>query len=1127
MLQVSFVFIFISIILTGCMPDSMTKFKVAKPAPEPIVASVAGPSSCLYNETTLYLTTGTAVSGLTPTVDVTDGVIFSADDGPNGVVLDSSTGAISGTPTTAGSFVFDITASRGGDTVSCDLSQAYVFDPIAGFHYQNSATTDNYLSMKVILTLSSVTSFSAGEIVVQEKVTGDGNLFTKGVVNSVDTEGKRLFVTMTSAPYRSFISGSRVDDRLSTSSQTFLTPEATITEIENVFETNTAITIYPDFTAGNTPSGFLDFSATPALPDGLDFASDGSGQITGTVTDAYPKTTHTITVTNSETGDTADYDITLSFVTAPDFLSLSNRFLITLKDNTEFTYGKYISNSSGDAIGRIVKQLGDGNRVVVEMIRGASDSSSYAHFAPGDNVGSEYQYINSDQTTTIVATDEYSDYSVVNSSVIPINHVVEVDDNDSFEDGGDFLYDDSSPFALYYVAHSSTTDNYVYLINQVTGSYLGTIADGSTNITGSADGFTVGRTVINIDSPAMILTGSTDRSGLASFKTGLEITNSVGAVGDLMLISGTNHYLSIKNPGFENSGIFLAEVLRGKTTTVAATITDNYIANFYPDNYFNSTYMYVTGMPGHADSGESYSVSSYSGLTGTFTFAPAHTLSGNASYRLTVENSATTLQPENTFYLNRNQTVLIAAYLNEGDNVTFQLDKALPAGLTLDKTTGIIKGTPTDEKAKTLYTMSAFNSLGSASYSFYIQVDNVFEVTTDLTDSTSIVLHKEGRGNKINSCLITKEFITNNAYKPSGEKACFIDIGEMDLYVNGLNLGLSSSNGLCNYVRIVPFFFFSYPYVSTSRPAITETVCPAECDLATGIDPSCTNIPPVGDSCDGDYSDTGGPNCDEGSYTVTTTTWTYDSTSGTCSSDGGADPVTTECSGTRLNCLQGAGSGTMGFTPTIPSRPDLGVTANSISGYSNTWSFSSPINEVHFTSLALSNFVVPDYGSTNQCIESGKYQFFHRGWAEYAKGATGSTAYTTAYSGTRFLHPFEGGNPFYRFECLDPAFNVKARIIVYAREWDNEFSPLDNIDYVDPDADVTTDTTQYLMSTRTASDAYGYINQVMNWNDKILATIATPPAGFVDIFFDGPTNSCTERTAPTATTDFDFIQDQL
>ncbi|MFZ4456954.1 MAG: T9SS type A sorting domain-containing protein [Bacteroidales bacterium] len=57
-----------------------------------------------------------------------------------------------------------------------------------------------------------------------------------------------------------------------------------------------------------------------------------------------------------------------------------------------------------------------------------------------------------------------------------------------------------------------------------------------------------------------------------------------------------------------------------------------------------------------------------------------------------------------------------------GEGITFSISPALPAGVTLDPSTGIVSGTPTILMAKTTFTITASNSGGSVSTTFTIEV---------------------------------------------------------------------------------------------------------------------------------------------------------------------------------------------------------------------------------------------------------------------------------------------------------------------------------------------------------------------------------------------------------------------
>jgi Putative Ig domain len=63
------------------------------------------------------------------------GVTFTATNLPDGLVLDSASGAVTGVPTVAGTFLVTITANDGTDTITTNLSMVIAPGPVSSFHW--------------------------------------------------------------------------------------------------------------------------------------------------------------------------------------------------------------------------------------------------------------------------------------------------------------------------------------------------------------------------------------------------------------------------------------------------------------------------------------------------------------------------------------------------------------------------------------------------------------------------------------------------------------------------------------------------------------------------------------------------------------------------------------------------------------------------------------------------------------------------------------------------------------------------------------------------------------------------------------------------------------------------------
>ena len=99
--------------------------------------------------------------------------------------------------------------------------------------------------------------------------------------------------------------------------------------------------------------------------------------------------------------------------------------------------------------------------------------------------------------------------------------------------------------------------------------------------------------------------------------------------------------------------------------------------------------------------------------------------------------------------------------------------------------------------------------------------------------------------------------------------------------------------------------------------------------------------------------------------------------------------------------------------------------------------------------------------------------------------------------------PFVNGNPVYIINCLDAAYDIKARIRLYVRDWDRSFKITDNIDSDTPTSGTCSDKTKLTqatclapriwtpkLNTGNAVDSFGkYYNNYEDWDDDFYSSL--------------------------------------
>ena len=98
---------------------------------------------------------------------------------------------------------------------------------------------------------------------------------------------------------------------------------------------------------------------------------------------------------------------------------------------------------------------------------------------------------------------------------------------------------------------------------------------------------------------------------------------------------------------------------------------------------------------------------------------------------------------------------------------SYSISPALPAGLTLNTSTGVISGTPSAASAATSYTVTASNAGGSATASVSITVNNAFVAPSALAYSASAPVYAVGAAISTNTPSSSGDAVTSYAVSPA------------------------------------------------------------------------------------------------------------------------------------------------------------------------------------------------------------------------------------------------------------------------------------------------------------------------------------------------------------------------
>ncbi len=383
-------------------------------------------------------------------------------------------------------------------------------------------------------------------------------------------------------------------------------------------------------------------------------------------------------------------------------------------------------------------------------------------------------------------------------------------------------------------------------------------------------------------------------------------------------------------------------------------------------------------------------------------------------------------------------------------------------------------------------------------------------VQTSAGNSSSYVMHKSGQGFQTADCRVTNKHIVTDAggivqdQDTLNDIVCFLDGGEEDLYFQGINFKIHASPGMCEYITYWPYGYYNFPPFQTrgstvyTRYADIDGDITANCGANTwsgqGVGTAATDIiqddggsniptqtsPRAGRLWGQTYCETGscagagddqadeavclgrhqggrgnntGPNCDEGSYVVNTYSCAIPENPGPCVCT--MDSQEVECGGDRVNCAGGPITATDGLDPRSVDTTQGLVMFSFFGMDGRDIEIPSPDSR---RGLKVGNTFVSNWTSLSQtstpglrnCVTDQGFNYDADGWEGYGfLDPTPGTPGTTNFGSValNLLDPTFGfGRKSYEFQCNDSAGDIKARVRVYVRDWNRDFSPADGID---------------------------------------------------------------------------------
>ncbi len=1002
---------------TGCMPESLTKFRedaVKKDAAtsassftddsgnvvdssffnEPTSLSFDDQSFVVNETVTIFPegslgdlknlsedTTMTTEDGTTISYDTIienyDPVFSISPALPSGLTFNTETGVIAGTPsniTASQTHTLTLQFTDPDDLTTTTLTTTFNssvqedIDESFRVTFGSSAT-----SQTMFLTVDDIDGFTEGESVSAKRTASE--TAATGTITFVDEDTLTLVIDVSSGEFKI---GDVIDDKSS-----YVATEATVEGLGYYFESSAGSTDNVHLVAASDADDNLDntlnstqFSIEPDLPTGLNFDTT-TGEITGVVSSAVEGTSYTIKAYNDIDPDGVEFSFTLSIVDPPTLLSYNQSVVFEVEDASAISVGDLVSTNiqaplTEGANGEV--RYISNNYIVVNVFSGT--------FAQDQSLDINDEYI--DEDTTIESEPYAANTVLILDSLANLSKYSDTESQSALCLSGT---------AAGVITEMDSAANAVFIAQTKSATFPGEFSEGDTLVNSSTCG--------------------SDFSGTATptissvWSSAVDIT--IGSVG----------------------------LTKGEDVTVTALSAAGYISAHDGANditiELSTQSPFVTG----------------NNIVGSIT--------GDS---VSISSVSTNLK----FSVTRGEEVLITPFATKGIDAFYSVDPTLPDGLVLDSTSGEISGTPEEATNNTEYTVTAKNSVGTYETIFNMQVYDYFQIY-DESETSSYVLHKSGELNKTRRCRINKEDIddfqagglTDPTLASILDVECFLDAEETDLYTLGAKFTIDAGPDVCEFVEYKPYSFFSH------RPAVSDVTTP-EFALISG---SCEDTSvasgdifhigyhsglPTSDaiSATGASIDAWGTPLDMTQNEMCNAYYARDEIS--CDSgeikyrlisivtnEDGVDcdyTITTEtldCGGQISACVQGPAKGHFS-----DDEIDNGITTtrtSSSDGAVISYDLNAPIDQGFNTNITLANFA-----ASNSC-SNGTYEVTSNGWRTYSQQGTLSTLEDVSA-------PQMARQPYYTAHCTDSAGEIKARIRLVIRDWDKNFSKSNNIDQI-------------------------------------------------------------------------------
>ena len=646
------------------------------------------PSGLTYSVNPAVYTVGTAISSNTPSNSGSAVFSYSVSPAlPAGLSLDSFTGVIFGTPTAAAATAgYTVTASNpnGSTTVTLTITVNVESQAPAGLTYSvnpavytvgaaiglNAPTSSGgpvaSYSVSPALPAGLSLNTSTGVISGTPTAVAATASYTVTAVNSLGSTTVGLSITVNAASQA----------------------PAGLTYSVNPAIYTVGVTITPNVPS-SSGGAVVSYSVSPSLPAGLSFDTV-TGQISGTPSSASPAITYAVTATNADGSATAGLAITVSAgVLPPSGLTYSVNPAV-------YTTGTAISSNTPSSSGSAVVSYA----VSPALPAGLSLNTSTGVISGTPSVDA------ATATYTVTATNSAGSTTVglsvtVNAAVIaPSGLTYSV--NPAVYTVGTAIPSNTPS------SSGSAVVSYAVSPALPAGLSLNT-STGVISGTPSVDAATATYTV-------------TATNSAGSTTVGLSVTVNAAVIAP----SGLTYSV---NPAVYTVGTAISS--NTPSSSGSAVVSYSVSPGLPAGLSLNTSTGVISGTPSAAKATATYTVT-------------ARNSAGSTTVGLSITVNAAVIPPSGLTYSVNPAVYTVGTAISSntprssgGTVVSYAVSPALPAGLSLNTSTGVISGTPSVASATAIYTVTATNSAGNTTVGLSITVNAAVIPPSGLTYSVN------------------------------------------------------------------------------------------------------------------------------------------------------------------------------------------------------------------------------------------------------------------------------------------------------------------------------------------------------------------------------------------------------